>query len=40
MSPDVVVALLLEQFAIGYMLLAAIVGIAGFIVGKLKSSGN
>lgn len=38
MSPDFVVALLLEQFAIGYMSLAVIVGIVGFIVGKLKSS--
>lgn len=38
MSPDVVVALLLENLAIAYMSLAVIVGIAGFIVGKLKSS--
>lgn len=38
MSPDVVVALLLENLAIAYMSLAAIVGVAGFIVGKLKSS--
>lgn len=40
MSPDVVVALLLEKFAIGYMQLAVIVGTAGFAVGKLKSRGK
>ena len=38
MSPNAVVALLLENFAIAYMLLAVIVGIAGFVVGKLKRS--
>lgn len=37
MSPDVVVALL-ENLAIAYMSLAVIVGITGFIVGKLRST--
>ena len=40
MSPNVVVALLLENLAIAYMLLAVIVGISGFVVGKLKSGGK
>lgn len=39
MSPDVVVALL-ENLAIAYMSLAVIVGIVGFVVSKLKSSGG
>lgn len=38
MSPNAVVALLLENLAVAYMLLAVIVGIAGFVVGKLKNS--